>query len=144
MAVSVFIARRIDAPLFSNVEDGVFDAAPRPELVERHLAAPHLHIAVAVNGNRMIGMCSGVVIHHPDAPEAWWIDRIGVAPGWRGQGIAGRMVQVCTDHARRLGCREIRVAAEPADRAAAFWQRLGWVPTGGKRAIFACDLGMSP
>jgi aminoglycoside 6'-N-acetyltransferase I len=144
MAVSVFIARRIDAPLFSNVEDAVFDGPPRADLVERFLAAPHLHIAVAVSGNRMIGMCSGVVYHHPDKHEAYWINEIGVAPGWRRQGIGTRLVQVCTDHARRLGCGEAWGVADPSDAAEGFWQSLGWTRTGQRLAMFALDLDRTP
>jgi aminoglycoside 6'-N-acetyltransferase I len=140
MAVSVFIARRIDAPLFTTVDEDVFDAPPQPDLVERYLAAPHLHIAVAVEGNRMIGMCSGVVHHHPDKPDAWWINEIGVAGPWRRQGIGTRLAMTSADHARRLGCTEIWVVSDPTDEAEAFWQNLGWTRTGTRLAMFSLRL----
>lgn len=140
MTVSVFIARRIDAGLFSRAEQGVFDAPPDPILVDRFLAAPHLHIAVAVARDRMIGMCSGVVYHHPDKADAYWINEIGVVDAWRRQGIGTRLAQVSADHARRLGCTEIWVLSDPTEEAEGFWQSLGWARTGTRLAMFSQDL----
>lgn len=140
MAVSVFIARRIDASLFANAHEDVFDAAPQPDLVERFLAAPHLHIAVAVDGERMIGMCSGVVYHHPDKPEAYWINELGVAGPWRRQGVATQLISATLDHARRLGCSEAWVIADPTAEAVGFYQSLRAVQTGENLAMFSFDL----
>jgi len=141
MAVSVFIARRIDAGLFAHVHDDVFDNPPDPHLLERFLAAPHLHIAVAVERDLMVGMCSGVVYHHPDKPNAFWINELGVAGPWRRQGIATRLVMTCMDHARRLECTEIWVVADPTDEAEGFWQSLRWHRTGERLAMFSAGLG---
>ena len=140
MGVSVFIARRIDAGLFGHVHEDVFDAPPDPHLLERFLAAPHLHIAVAVERDLMVGMCSGVVHHHPDKPDAFWINELGVAGPWRRQGIGTRLVMTCMDHARRLGCTEIWVIADPTDEAEAFWQSLRWTRTGERLAMFSTVL----
>jgi GNAT superfamily N-acetyltransferase len=140
MSVSVFIARRIDASLFATAHEDVFDAPPDPDLVARYLAAPHLHIAVAVDGAQMIGMCSGVVYHHPDKPECYWINELAVAGPWRRQGIATRLIDVTCGHARRLGCREAWVLADPTEEAMAFYRSLGWRQTGTNLAMFTCDL----
>jgi GNAT superfamily N-acetyltransferase len=141
MAVSVFLARRIDAGLFSNVHPDVFDGPPDPLLVDGFLAAPHLHIAVAVERDLMVGMCSGVVYHHPDKPAQWWINELGVAGPWRRQGLATRMVLACADHARRLGCRAIWVVADPTPEAMGFWKSLRWRQMGDNLAMFTHDLG---
>lgn len=135
MAVSVFIARRIDAGLFARVEEGVFDAPPDPGLTDSFLAAPHLHIAVAVERDLMVGICSGVVHHHPDKAPQWWIDDLRVAAPWRRQGIGTRLVMTCMDHASRLGCTEIRVAFDPSEAAEGFWQSLRWTRTGNRLAM---------
>jgi len=140
MAVSVFIARRIDAGLFAHVHEDVFDAPPDPHLLERFLAAEHLHIAVAVERDQMVGMCSGVIYHHPDKPDAWWINELGVAGPWRRQGIGTRLVMTCMDHARRLGCHDIWVVADPTDEAEGFWQSLRWQRTGERLAMFSSGL----
>lgn len=140
MVVSVFIARRIDAGLFRNAHDDVFDAPPRPDLVDSYLAAPHLHIAIAVEGDRLIGMCSGVVYHHPDKPDQYWINELGVASPWRRQGIATRLIRVTCDHARALDCTEAWVIADPTPEAMGFYQSLGVAQTGENLAMFSFDL----
>lgn len=143
MAVSVFIARRIDAGLFSRVHEDVFDDPPDPVLVDSFLAAPHLHIAVAVDRDLMVGMCSGVVYHHPDKPNAYFIMELGVAGPWRRQGVATRLVQASVDHARRLGCTEIWVVSDPTEEAEGFYRSLGWDQTGDRLAMFSLDLAPS-
>jgi ribosomal protein S18 acetylase RimI-like enzyme len=140
MAVSVFIARRIDAGLFSQVHADVFDGPVDPLLLERFLAADHLQIAVAVERDQMVGMCSGVIHHHPDKPHSWWINELGVAEPWRRQGIATRLVMTCMDHARRMGCRDIWVVADPTEEAEGFWNSLRWTRTGDRLAMFSSDL----
>lgn len=140
MAVSVFIARRIDASLFRNVHEDVFDSPPRSDLVESYLFAPHLHIAVAVDGDRMIGMCSGVVYHHPDKPNRYWINEVSVAGPFRRQGIGSRLITVACDHARRLGCTEAWVIADPTAEAMAFYRSLGVPQTGQNLAMFTFAL----
>lgn len=140
MAVSVFIARRIDAGLFAQVHADVFDGPVDPHLLERFLAADHLQIAVAVDRDQIIGICSGVIHHHPDKPESWWITELSVAGPWRRQGTGTRLVMTCMDHARRQGCRDIRVVAAPGDDTEAFWQSLRWARKGDRRALFSCDL----
>ncbi len=141
MAISVFIARRIDAPLFANAHEDVFDNPPQADLVAEYLAAPHLHIAVASDGAQMIGMCSGVVYHHPDKPNQYWINELSVAGPWRRQGIASRLITVTCDHARRLGCREAWLVSMPTTEAMGFYQSLGVKQTGENLAMFSFDLG---
>ncbi len=140
MAVSVFIARRIDAGLFAYVQDGVFDAPPDPHLLESFLAADHLHIAVAVDRDLVVGMCSGVVSHQPDRGPGFWITRLRVAPPWRRQGVGTRLVMTATDHARRLGCDEVCGMAGPDEAADAFCQSLRWHRAGPLVAMFSCPL----
>lgn len=140
MALSVFIARRIDAPLFANAHPEVFDSPPDMGLVERYLAAPHLHIAVAAEGGQMVGMCSGVVYIHPDKHETFWINELSVAPPWRRQGIATRLIQVACAHARTLGCTEAWLVSENTLEAMGFYRSLGVPQTGENLAMFSFDL----
>ena len=126
MAVSVFIARRIDAGLFAQVHQDVFDAAVDAHLLERFLAADHLHIAVAVDRDLMIGICSGVIHHSPDRPDSFWITRLAVAPPWRRLGIGTRLVAAM---------------ALPGDAGVpALWDRLRWTRTGTGAGLVSCPL----
>ena len=140
MAVSVFIARRIDAGLFAHVHEDVFDGSVDRHLLERFLAADHLQIAVAVDGDQLISMCSGVIYHHPDKQDSWWINELGVAGPWRRQGICTRLVMTCMDHARSIACHDIWVVADPTAEAEGFWQSMRWTRTGERLAMFASDL----
>ena len=132
MAVSVFIARRIDAGLFNRVHEDVFDAPPDPMLTDEFLAAPHLHIAVAVERDMMGGgQCSGRgPSTHPDKPPQWWINR---------DRRRGPVAQAGHRHAAGDDLRGPRPAAglhrhlgrgRPSDEAEAFWQSLRWSRTG--------------
>jgi len=140
MALSVFIARRIDAPLFANAHPDVFDSPPDMGLVERYLAAPHLHIAVAVDGAQMVGMCSGLIYIHPDKPEQFWINELSVATPWRRQGIGTRLIHVACGHARSLGCAEGWLVSENTPEAMGFYKSLGVPQTGENLAMFSFDL----
>jgi ribosomal protein S18 acetylase RimI-like enzyme len=140
MTIRVFIAEPADAPRFATLHDDVFDGPVDPGLLDRYLAADHLQIALATDGDLIIGMCSGVIHHHPDKPEHWWINELGVAEPWRRQGIATRLVAASVNEARRRACREIWVVADPTEMAEGFWQSLGWTRTGDRLAMFSRDL----
>jgi hypothetical protein len=43
----------------------------------------------------------------------------------------------CMDHARRQGCTDIWVVADPTDEAEGFWQSLRWTRTGTRLAMFS-------
>lgn len=141
MAVSVFIARRIDAGLFAQVHEDVFEAPVDPHLLERFLAADHLHIAVAVDRDLMVGICSGVIHHRPDRPDSFSITRLAVAAPWRRLGIGTRLVMTASDHARRLACHEITAMDLPGDSAAqGFWDSLRWTRSSAGTARVSCAL----
>lgn len=56
--------------------------------------------------------------------EAVYCWQLGVAPKYRGAGLAARLVQARIDAARALGCRKIQVGIEPSNA-----QSLGlWLP----------------
>jgi ribosomal protein S18 acetylase RimI-like enzyme len=140
MSISVFLAGPDDAALFGRVHADVFDTAPGPDLTARFLAAPHPRIAVAVSDGMIVGMCSGVIYHHPDKPPQWWVNEIGVAGLWRPQGLATRLVAACTADAMQAGCTEVWVISDPTDMAEGFWQSLGWERTGQRLAMFSHPL----
>jgi aminoglycoside 6'-N-acetyltransferase I len=144
MTADVFMASPGHAALVERAHPDVFDATPRPDLVRSFLAAPHLHLALAVaeadGGRRVVGMCSGIVYHHPDKPQQWWINELGVASPWRRNRLATRLVAACADHARALDCTEIWVVADPTPMAEGFWQSLGWSRTGSRLAMFSRSL----
>jgi hypothetical protein len=115
MAPTLRLARETDAHHFKTVHASVLDEPPYPALLASVLSAPHLHVAVALDDWRMIGMYSGVTYHHPDKPPQWWVNELGVGRPWRRR-LATRLGGLCAGEALGFGCTELRVVADPTPR----------------------------
>ena len=107
-----------DADVLRSVDDDVFDFPVEPALVDEFLNDARHHIAVALHEGRVVGMASAVNYMHPDKPNEFWVNEVGVAERMRRRGIARRLLDVLLAHAREVGCREAWVATE-ADNAPA-------------------------
>jgi ribosomal protein S18 acetylase RimI-like enzyme len=107
-----------DARLLANVIDGVFDHPVESTLVSEFLEDPRHHIAVAMDGDRIVGFASAVDYVHPDKPRELWINEVGVAPEYTRRGIAKQLLHLLLDHARAIGCRETWVLTDDANVAA--------------------------
>ena len=67
----------------------------------------------------IVGFVSAVHYVHPDKPQPeLWINEVGVADGYRGQGIGGALMRATLDVGRRLGCAEAWVLTERSNEAA--------------------------
>lgn len=79
-------------------------------------------VLVAAAGSRVIGSALG----------AWdgrrgWIYHVAVAPSYRRQGIATRLVDQVEAGLRALGCRKVNVTIRPtSDGGEAFWTKRGY------------------
>lgn len=107
-----------EAPLLQRVADGLFDHPVDHPGAEEFLADPHLHIAVAIRDDRIVGFASGVDYIHPDKPRELWINEVAVARESRNNGIGRGVVEAILSKARQLGCRDAWVLTD-ADNAAA-------------------------
>lgn len=139
--LSVRMAVSADAAILLSSGDRIFDAAADPDLVAGFLADPRHHLSIAVAGETLVGMCSGVHYIHPDKPAQMWINELGVDEDWRRQGIATRLMGVMTNHAETLHCTEAWVISDPTEMALGFYQSLGWEKTGTHLAMFSFSLG---
>ena len=93
-----------DAAVLERVADGVFDNPPDPRWTAEFLGDPRHHIAVALDGDQVVGMASAVHYLHPDKPPELWVNEVGVAPAHEGQGIGRQLLQALFAHGRALGC----------------------------------------
>ncbi|MGB3407697.1 MAG: GNAT family N-acetyltransferase [Jannaschia sp.] len=134
--IEIMVAGPGDAALLDDCHRGVFDDPPRRDLTESYLADPRLHLVLARDADRVVGMCSGVHYHHPDKPPQMWINELGVAGPWRRRGIATDLVARLSALAAQLSCTEIWVVADPTEMAEGFWSSLGWRRTGDRLAMF--------
>jgi aminoglycoside 6'-N-acetyltransferase I len=116
--IEVRILGADDAHLLGNVADDVFDEAVDPTWCAEFLADPRHHLAVAIDGNLVVGMASGVHHLHPDKPHQLFINEAGVAEPYRCRGIGRQLLRVLLAHATTLGCESAWVLTE-SDNAAA-------------------------
>lgn len=101
-----------DESVLERVAPDVFDHPVRPELVAELLADPRHHLAVAVDGDEVVGFASAVHYIHPDKEAELWINEVGVAPDHRRRGLGRRLMRALLEHAATLGCREAWVLTE--------------------------------
>jgi ribosomal protein S18 acetylase RimI-like enzyme len=94
----------------------------------------------AFDGAAMVGLATGF----PDEAQpasaggrpAWQLVGMWVAPSWRGQGIADRLVDAVCDLAREAGAETVVLSVtEMNGRARAFYRRLGFAPTGVRQPV---------
>ena len=101
-----------DEAVLSNVAPGVFDEPVRPDLVARFLATPNYRIFVALDGELVVGMCTGFTHFHPDKDEEFFVNELGVDDAYRRQGIGQRLLEAMLAEARAMGCPDAWLGTE--------------------------------
>ena len=104
MPTTVRVLTSSEAHVLSNVAPDVFDGPVDPRYTAEFFADPRHHLAVALEGELVVGMASGVHYLHPDKPPELFINEVGVSPQWQGQGLGRQMLDALIVHARTLGC----------------------------------------
>lgn len=107
-----------DVGVLERVAPGVFDHAVDSDCAEAFLVDPHLHIAVAIEDEEIVGFASAVDYIHPDKPREMWINEVAVAPDRRKAGIGTGVLQVMLGRAQAIGCSEAWVLADAENCAA--------------------------
>lgn len=100
----VKILKAGDGHILENVAQGVFDHPIKPDQAAAFLNDPLHHLAVALEGDLVVGMASGVKYFHPDKEPSFWINEVGVAPNYRKQGIAKSLIHALLKTGRECGC----------------------------------------
>jgi ribosomal protein S18 acetylase RimI-like enzyme len=108
-----------DEDLFERIADDVFDCAVERDVLASYLAAPGHHFVVALADGEVVGQAAAVVHRHADLrPVELYVDELGVAPAFRRQGVARRMLDELFALGRELGCAEAWVGTEHDNTAA--------------------------
>ncbi|MBS0276151.1 MAG: GNAT family N-acetyltransferase [Proteobacteria bacterium] len=118
MSVTVRMLCAGEEDALTRAASGVFDYPVRADLAREFLADPRHHIAVAMDSGIVVGFASAVHYIHPDKPAELWINEVGVAPSYRRQGFAKKILEVLLDRGRTLGCHVAWVLTD-TDNAAA-------------------------
>ena len=107
-----------EAPVLNNVADGVSDNPADPRWTREFFADPRHHIVVALDGETVVGMATGVHYVHPDKAPELFGNEVGVAPAHRQRGIGKEMLRTLLAHGRTLGCTGAWLGTEPDNVAA--------------------------
>jgi aminoglycoside 6'-N-acetyltransferase I len=118
MPVTVRVLGHNEAAVLANVADDVFDNAIHPEWCTEFFADPRHHLVVALDGDLVVGMASGVHYVHPDKAPELWINEVAVAPTHHNQGIGRRLVATLVAHGKAIGCHEAWVLTSPDNEPA--------------------------
>jgi ribosomal protein S18 acetylase RimI-like enzyme len=102
-----------DATSLGRVAEEVFDAPIDAIRLSAYLLQPGHHMIVAMHEDIVVGQTAAVVHRHPDKPTELYIDEVGVAVGYRRQGIARRMLELMLVYGKAIGCEEAWVGTEP-------------------------------
>ena len=111
------IERIVDAAAVHVAAD-LFDGPPLAEATASFLARPGHHLLFAFDGDRAVGMISGVETIHPDKGTEMFIYELGVAPVARLRGVGTALVRALADLARERGCYGMWVGTETDNEAA--------------------------
>lgn len=115
-----------DARVLDAVAPDVFDHPVDPRWVDEFFGDERHHLAVALDDQQVVGMASAVHYVHPDKAPSLWINEVGVAPAYRRQGIATRLLRCLMNRGRALRCTEAWLLTEPDnDEARALYDATG-------------------
>jgi ribosomal protein S18 acetylase RimI-like enzyme len=123
--LDVRIERVTDAASLAAGAD-LFDEPPQQAATARFLASPDHHLLFAYDGERPVGMVSGVETTHPDKGTEMFLYELGVAEDARRQGVATALVKALATLARDRGCYGMWVGVDTDNPAAlATYRRAG-------------------
>jgi aminoglycoside 6'-N-acetyltransferase I len=104
MTLKIVRLTAANAGLLDNVAEDVFDTDVVPSRLRAYLAEPVNVMIVAVDGALVVGQAAAVIHKHPDKPDEFYIDEVGVSPDWRRRGVARRMMEALFETGRSMGC----------------------------------------
>lgn len=115
MAISVFEIHHQNLHLLNNLDASVFDGPIVTTSLNEFVNDDRHHLFVALDNhadNKVVGMVSGVHYIHPDKPNQFWVNELGVADSYLRQGIATLLMEKLLAKAKQLGCKEAWLATE--------------------------------
>jgi ribosomal protein S18 acetylase RimI-like enzyme len=101
-----------DEAVLAKVARGVFDEEVRPDLTKRFLATPGYRIFVALEGDLVVGMCTGFTHFHPDKDEEFFVNELGTGDDYRRRGIGEALLRAMLAEAKAMGCPDAWLGTE--------------------------------
>jgi GNAT superfamily N-acetyltransferase len=108
------------------------DAAAVPARIARLAVGERATALVARHGGVVVGLATVHLLSVLNRPrDVAWLTALVVDESVRGLGVGRRLVEAVEDFAREAGCERLSVTTqEQRDDARAFYQRVGFEPTG--------------
>lgn len=116
--IEIRLIGEADLDLLVSADTSVFDEPIDPALARAYLAHPDYRIALATDGDRVVGMATGMFYFHPDKPLELFVNEVGVAESYQRRGIASRLMDLLLDAGRERGAGSAWVATETDNDAA--------------------------
>jgi len=126
MEIIIKLLKHGDEDVLANVLPDVFDNPVNANLSSEFINDPRHHLAVAVDGNMVVGFASAVHYVHPDKHSELWINEVGVASSHRNRGLAKELLRALFEIGRQLECKEAWVLTDrPNIAAVRLYESLG-------------------
>jgi GNAT superfamily N-acetyltransferase len=140
MPIEIRVLGADDAEILANVASDVFDGPVETQWTSEFFADERHHLVVALDAGCVVGMASGVHYVHPDKSPELWVNEVGVAESYQGQGIGQKLLAALFAHGRTLGCSEAWVLTEETNAAARrLYARAGGVESPALMYSFPLD-----
>jgi ribosomal protein S18 acetylase RimI-like enzyme len=143
MAIEIRKLAAGDEAVLEKVAPGVFDEPVRPDLTRRFLATPNYRIFVALDGDLVVGMVTGLTHFHPDKDVEFFVNELGVDDDYLRQGIGQRLMEAILAEARAMGCPHAWLGTEHVNGPALALYRkiMHGADTEEPMSVFTYDLG---
>jgi GNAT superfamily N-acetyltransferase len=119
------------AMLFTLEQDFSPDADKQRRGLSMLMRSQQAQLVVAVSAEEVIGMASvQLVTSTAEGALAGWVEDVVVAPAWRRQGIAGRMLEFLATWAQQKGATRLQLLADRDNQPALdFYRQRSWSGT---------------
>ncbi len=141
MSVTYRLLTAGDVSLLLNVTEGLFDGAVDAALADKFVKDPRHHIAVAIDGNGIVGFASAIDYIHPDKPRQLWINELSVRPQFQRLGIGKRLLALLLEEGGRLGCTDAWVLTDRDNDSANALFRSAGAAQRAEAIMFTWDIG---
>ena len=118
MTIAIRVLGPNEAHVLDHVAADVFDYPVNPQWRDEFFGDPRHHLVVALDGDLVVGMASGVHYLHPDKRPDLWINEVAMAATHHNQGIGRQLVTTLIAHGASLGCHEAWVLTSPTNEPA--------------------------
>lgn len=146
MSLQIRVLRSGDESVLAGLAHGVFDDPIHWPAARTFLEDPRHHLAVATEGDVVVGFASGVHYVHPDKPQPeFWINEVGVAPSHRGRGVGKALLTALLAVAQGEDCAEAWVLTERDNHPAMrLYRSLATEEAAAESVLFTFKLNTGP